>query len=103
MLVVRYEDMIEKPAKAFVKVAKLVGAGQDRARVERAIRHADFRSLAGMERQHGFIEASDKGARFFRKGQPNEWRTLLTREQVQRVIAAHREQMQRFGYIPGGY
>ena len=103
VLVVRYEDMIEKPVKVFVKVAKLVGAGQDRARVERAIRHADFRSLAGMERQHGFVEASDKGTRFFRKGRPNEWRTQLTREQVQRVIAAHREQMQRFGYVPTGY
>lgn len=103
VLVVRYEDMIEKPAKVFVKIAKLAGLGQDRARVQRAIRHADFRSLAGMERQHGFIEASDQGTRFFRKGRANEWRTQLIREQVQHVIGAHREQMQRFGYVPAGY
>lgn len=103
VIVVRYEDMIEKPVKVFVKIAKLAGLGQDRARVQRAIRHADFRSLAGMEKQHGFIEASDQGTRFFRKGRANEWRTLLSREQVQRVIAAHREQMQRFGYVPAGY
>lgn len=103
VLVVRYEDMIEKPVKTFVKIAKLVSAGQDRARIERAIRHADFRSLAAMEKQHGFIEASDTGARFFRRGRHNEWRELLTREQVQRVVARHREQMQRFGYVPAGY
>jgi RNase P protein component len=103
VIVLRYEDMVEKPLKAFVKVAKLVGVAQDRARIERAIRHADFRSLSAMERQHGFVEASDKGARFFRKGRTNEWRELLTREQVQRVIDAHRQQMQRFGYLPAGY
>lgn len=95
--------MIEKPVKTFVKIAKLASAGQDRARIERAIRHADFRSLAAMEKQHGFIEASDTGARFFRRGRHNEWRELLTREQVQRIVARYREQMQRFGYVPAGY
>ena len=33
----------------------------------------------------------------------NEWRDVLTREQAARVIATHREQMQRFGYVPAGY
>jgi hypothetical protein len=103
VLVLRYEDMLEKPAKAFAKIAKLVGLGQDRPRIERAIRHAGFQSLAAMEKKHGFIEASGKGARFFRKGRVNEWREALDREQVQRVIDAHREQMRRFGYVPAGY
>lgn len=103
VLVLRYEDLLEKPLKAFTKVAKLVGLGQDRARVERAIRHAGFQNLAAMEKKHGFAEASGHGARFFRKGRVNEWREALTREQIERVIAAQREQMQRFGYVPAGY
>ncbi|MBA8885891.1 hypothetical protein FHW12_000082 [Dokdonella fugitiva] len=103
VLVLRYEDLIDKPVKAFAKVARLVGLGQDRTRIERAIRHAGFQSLASMEKKHGFVEASGKGARFFRKGRVNEWREALSREQVQRVLAAHREQMQRFGYVPAGY
>ncbi|MEO7064914.1 MAG: sulfotransferase domain-containing protein [Dokdonella sp.] len=102
-VVLRYEDLIAKPAKAFAKVAKLVGMGQDRARIERAMRHSGFQSLASMETKQGFVEASDKGARFFRKGRSNEWREVLSREQVQRVVAAHHEQMQRFGYVPAGY
>lgn len=102
-LVLRYEDLINKPMKAFAKVAKLVGIGQDRARVERAIRHSSFSVLASMEKKRGFIEASDTGARFFRRGRSNEWRETLNREQVRRVIADHREQMQRFGYVPPGY
>jgi len=103
VLVLRYEDLLDKPAKQFAKIAKLVGLGQDRNRVERAMKHAGFQSLSSMEKKHGFVEASDKGARFFRKGRVNEWRETLGREQVQRVIGAHREQMQRFGYVPAGF
>jgi hypothetical protein len=49
------------------------------------------------------VEASSTGARFFRRGRVNEWRDVLDRVQVQRVVEAHREQMQRFGYVPAGY
>ena len=102
LLVVRYEDLLEKPAKTFGKVAKLLGVG-DRGRVERAIRHASFGTLAKMEQRDGFVEASDKASRFFRVGRSNQWRETLSRDQVARVVAAHREQMQRFKYIPPGY
>ena len=99
MLVLRYEDLLEKPGKHFAKVARLVGIGQDRARIERAIKHAAFQSLASMEKKHGFIEVSDKATRFFRAGRMNQWREAMSREQVQRVVDAHREQMARFGYV----
>ena len=103
ILIVRYEDLLEKPAKHFAKVAKLVGMGQDRARIDRAIRHAGFGTLSSLEKKHGFVEASDKATRFFRTGRMNQWREVLGREQVQRIVDAHREQMARFGYVPNGY
>lgn len=103
ILVVRYEDLLDKPGKHFARIARLVGLGQDKARVDRAVRHAGFESLAGMERRDGFVEASDKGVRFFRKGRVNQWREALDRVQVQRVVDVHREQMKRFGYVPPGY
>jgi hypothetical protein len=103
VLVLRYEDLVEKPGKQFTKIAKLVGMGQDRARIERAVKHAGFGTLASLEKKHGFIEASQKASRFFRAGKTNQWREAMSREQVQRVVDAHREQMQRFGYVPSGY
>ncbi len=102
-LTVRYEDLLEKPAKHFARVAKLVGV-LDRERIGRAMRHASFQTLAGIERRDGFIEASEKSdARFFRIGRAHQWRQVLTREQIGRVVDRHREQMQRFRYIPPGY
>ena len=103
VLVLRYEDLLEKPGKHFAKVARLVGIGQDRTRIERAVRHATFQNLSSMEKKHGFIEVSDKASRFFREGKTNQWREALSREQVQRIVDAHREQMARFGYVPAGY
>lgn len=101
-LVVRYEDLLEKPAKTFAKVARLVGVS-DRARIERAIRHAGFDTLAKLERRDGFVEASEKtDARFFRVGRAQQWRQALDRDQVTRLVAGHRAQMARFKYLPPG-
>jgi len=103
ILTVRYEDLLEKPVKWFGKIARLVGLDRDRGRVERAIQHASFKTLSGIERRDGFVETSSKTERFFRVGSANQWRDVLSREQVNRIIGDHREQMKRFGYLPAGY
>ncbi len=103
ILVLRYEDLLQKPAKAFGKVARLISLVADRGRIERAIEHASFASLASMEKRDGFIEVPIKGKRFFRDGRANQWREALTREQVRRIIEKHREQMLRFRYLPAGF
>jgi Sulfotransferase domain len=103
VIVLRYEDLLEKPAKHFAKAAKLLGLGQDKPRIERAVRHTSFQTLASLEQKHGFVEAVDEKTRFFFKGRANQWRDTLSREQVQRIVADHREQMQRFKYVPAGY
>ena len=103
ILILHYEDLLEKPAKWFGKVARLLGLDADRTRIERAIRHSDFRALAEMEKRDGFVEVPIKGKRFFRAGRSNQWREKLSREQVARIVEANREQMQRFGYVPGGF
>jgi hypothetical protein len=103
ILVLRYEDLLDKPAKAFGKVARLVGLDADRSRIERAVRHASFASLSGMERRDGFVEVPIKGRHFFRAGRANQWRDVLSRDQAARIVARHREQMARFRYVPAGY
>lgn len=103
VIVLRYEDLLDKPAKHFAKAAKLIGLWHDKARIDRAVKHAGFQTLAALEEQSGFVEAMDEQARFFHKGRANQWREALSREQVQRVVNDHRPQMQRFKYIPAGY
>jgi len=102
VIVLRYEDLLEKSSKHFAKAAKLVGLGQDRARIERAARHARFDTLAALEKRDGFVEAVDEKTRFFHKGRAHQWREALSRAQVERVVHDHREQMARFKYLPPG-
>ncbi|HXV24461.1 MAG TPA: sulfotransferase domain-containing protein [Alphaproteobacteria bacterium] len=100
--VVRYEDMLMKPQTAFGGIVRFLGLKPPRERLERAIARSSFRVLQEQERRHGFKEKSAQAERFFREGKAGQWRKALTPEQVERVVSAHRQQMQRFGYYPLG-
>lgn len=101
VLILRYEDLLEKPAKHFSKIAKTIGI-LDKSRIERAVKHASFAILSSLEKREGFIEAASEKSRFFRSGRANQWREVLNRDQVARVVDDHREQMARFKYLPRG-
>jgi hypothetical protein len=100
--VVRYEDMQERPVETFGGVARFLGLDPPRERLDRAISHSSFGALKAQEEQHGFVERTEH-TRFFREGRTGTWRTVLSEEQVARLVADHREQMERFGYVPDGY
>jgi hypothetical protein len=93
VIVLRYEDLLEKPARHFAKAAKLIGLGQDKARIERAVKHSSFQILSTLEQKHGFVEAVDEKTRFFFKGSSNQWRETLSRVQVQRVPPLQRSRV----------
>lgn len=99
-LVIRYEDLHDRPLKAFGAVAKLLGLAQDRERLRRAVRFASFGELRKQELASGFVERSPSSRHFFRRGTKNQWLGLLSDGQVARIVARHREQMDRFGYVP---
>lgn len=100
IVVVRYEDMLDKPMKAFGQVAKLLGRGKDKSGLKRAIRFSSFSELRKQEIRDGFVERSQESKSFFRKGQKNQWVDELHAEQVAKIVEQHREQMDRFNYIP---
>ena len=100
IVVVRYEDLLDKPLKAFGQVAKLLGLGKDKNAIKRAIRFSSFNELKKQETREGFVERSPSSKSFFRKGRKNQWVDELNDEQVARIVEQHREQMDRFNYVP---
>ncbi len=100
IVVLRYEDMLDRPLKAFGQVAKLIGLGKDKNAIKRAIRYSSFTELKKQESRDGFIERSSNSKSFFRKGRKNQWVKGLSEEQIARMVDQHREQMDRFHYIP---
>ncbi len=98
--IVRYEDLQVAPRRAFGAIAAFLGLDAAAARLDKAIRQSSFRILREQERRHGFRERSLKSDRFFRSGRCGDGRRLLTAAQIDRLAAANREQMERFGYLP---
>ncbi len=96
----RHEDMLDKPLKPFGQVARLLGMGKEKNAIKRAIRFSSFAELKKQESRGGFIERSPNSSAFFRAGRKNQWVDVLSDEQVARMVEVHREQMQRFNYIP---
>lgn len=100
VLVVRYEDMLERPREAFRHVAHFMTGAVDEARLEAAIAATRFEALQRQERAAGFVERPDHAERFFRTGR-STWRDMLTAGQARAIEAAHGPTMRRFGYPPG--
>lgn len=98
--VMRYEDMVADPVAAFGGLTAFLGVDAPAERLQRAIAHSDLENLRELEREEGFVERTSDDRRFFGGGGVGAWRRDLTREQAQRIIARHGEQMARFGYLP---
>ena len=101
--VVRYEDMAARPVVTFAAIARFLGLDPPREALSRVVRFASFKVLRAQEKISGFVERTPVQKSFFRAGKPGGWRKQLSKAQVRRMLDVHREQMQRFDYVPKGY
>jgi hypothetical protein len=96
----RYEDMLREPQKTFGALAQhLLFKPNDEQLVD-AVDRSSFERLREQEEKAGFKERPEEAERFFREGRAGQWKDVLTPEQIKRIVDAHGEQMQRFGYLP---
>jgi hypothetical protein len=97
--VVRYEDLSADPIPVFGGVVKACGLDYDEARVGRAVEFSAFAELRRQEASVGFRERSSAApGRFFRRGEVGSWQDELPGRLAERLKAAHRPTMERFGY-----
>jgi len=98
--VMRYEDMLDDPETTFGALATHLLLDPSPAELRQAIDLSSFDRLQKQEREKGFREKPKAAENFFRSGTANQWRDRLTREQIDRIVADHHDQMERFGYLP---
>ena len=99
----RYEDMLLAPENAFGPLATFLGFDTPGERLARAIHFASFAELSLREKEAGVEGESASAGKLLRAGTSDQWRDVLSADQVRRIIAAHGEQMERFSYIPDGF
>jgi hypothetical protein len=99
----RYEDMISAPVSAFGPLVTFLGLDIPPERIARAIHLSSFAELAAKEEQITRVGRSGQPGKIFRAGTADQWRDVLSDQQVRRIVNRHAKQMERFGYIPDGY
>jgi hypothetical protein len=102
VLVLRYEDLLDKPLKMFRKVVSLMGLPADPGRLKKAVEFTSFRQLQAQERSTGFVERHEDAKQSLRSGRKGQCRAHRGKAQVQRIVADPGEQMARFRYLPPG-
>ncbi len=100
LLVVRYEDLIDKPTQAFTAIARHLGQPGTPAQIAAAIELSSFDKLRRQEEQHGFPENPNRSQHFFATGKAGSWREQLTSPQADAILQAHGPIMEKFGYLP---
>jgi hypothetical protein len=99
VLVVRYEDMLEKPTETFRSIADHLRQPITDAVLAQAIERSSFKRLKEQEEAVGFREKTPRGSAFFRVGREGLWRDGLSEDDIGRIVGTHHVQMRRFGYI----
>jgi Sulfotransferase domain len=100
IFVMQYEDMLAEPHKIFGALARHLLFTPSESELADAIDRSLFDRLREQEENAGFRERPEQAKRFFREGRAGQWKEVLTPQQIQRIVDAHGEQMQRFGYLP---
>lgn len=99
--IMRYEDMLAEPEKAFAALAKHLLIDFTPQQLQTAVEHSSFARLQTQEKKRGFRERPPNAdGNFFREGRAGQWKDVLTPAQIDRIVRTHGEQMRRFGYLP---
>jgi hypothetical protein len=104
-LLLRYEDMMERPEEELAKVAGLLGLNPDREQLAKAVELSSADRMRTLEKVQADQWASTRETRkdlsFVRKAVTGEWRASLPQEAVAHIEQAWGNLMRALGYKLG--
>jgi hypothetical protein len=98
ILLLRYEDMKTSPFTAATRICRFFNIKANENEIIEAINATSFKNLQKLEDDKGFKEASEKGQRFFYKGEIGYFKDTLSEETIQKVVNRFGESMRKVGY-----
>ena len=102
-MIIRYEDLISEKKEVifqiinyFKKNFNLEPTNLD-TKIKNIIKTSDFNFLKTIEEKQGFSERV--GGSFFNKGESDQWKKILTKEQTKKIENKFYKTMKKFNYI----
>ena len=101
-ITIKYEDMVYNTNDTFLRVInylkKITNVEVNEERMINAIDQTSFINLKNLELTEGFNENPSVNP-FFRRGIVGEWKKTLSKEQIQEIEKAFKEEMIELGYL----
>ena len=98
LLLLRYEDMLGRPAEMLSSAASFLGWNSDPQVISAAVETTRFDRLQAQEKAHGFESRPHRSSSFFRRGIAGGWVDSLSENQVLDIERDHGCVMTRLGY-----
>jgi hypothetical protein len=100
VVAIRYEDLLADPRASFERILRTLGLPLHIEKLTKATDFSSFDALKQQEISTGFKERPYRAdTPFFRQGRSGSWREALPRHLADKIISAHSNVMQRFGYL----
>ena len=110
LLVVRYEDLLDKTYAVFTDVIKFIneitknGQSINKSKIKNSINSTSFHKLKENEKKYGFSESiksrkNDKQIPFFNLGPENNWKKILNPEFQIKLNKIFEKNLKELGYI----
>lgn len=99
-LLLKYENLLENPARELRRVASFLSIDATNERIERAIKLSSFGQMRRLEQEHDWeaIKNTRKDKAFVRSARSGQWRTGLPETAVADIEQAWGHLMQPLGY-----
>ncbi len=103
-LIIKYEDIINDTPRILhqiieflINIAK-IKINDDAHHIKNILQSTSFYKLQKLEKENGFNEASVH-SNFFRQGKPEQWKSILSVNQIKLIEKELYKPMSRLGYI----
>lgn len=100
VLIIKYEDLLERTEEIFKGILEFVDFEYDEVRARRAIRAASLKNLQKAEKENGFKERPprNEGGSFFTEG-GTRWSEQLGERWIKQIEKDHAKVMKKAGYL----
>ena len=102
-LIIRYEDSLSNPFYEFKKILiflnKFFSFHIDDNKINNSLQSTQFSNLQNMESKIGFKENPNSDKNFFRKGEQNEWKQVISIKEKEIIEKSFKLEMEELNYL----